>query len=123
MEKRVYEAGEKVTLYMNLYKAGWFHRKGKPGTVDIHPGDFYPNRGKAVAEIDRPELYLGTIPFEYEVPEDSLLVVNDENSVAIPLSVSRRRHVAEMKAKGVDILKDFANAELAAMLARQAEYA
>lgn len=101
--KNIYVAGETVTLYMNLYRAGWFHRANKPGTIDIHPGDFYTDYTKAVSEIDRPELYMGTIPFEYTVPEDTILKVNAADAVAIPLAVSRREHMKKMLEKGVDI--------------------
>lgn len=118
--KTVYHTGETVTLYMNLYQAGWFHRKGKPGTVDVHPGDFYVDRAKAVAEIDRPELCCGTVAFDYTVPAGHELVVNPEDSVAIPLSVTRRQHMLAEKAKGHDIMAEMAHAETATLMTRLA---
>jgi hypothetical protein len=118
MENIAYEAGQHVRLYMNLYKAGWFHRLGKPGTVDLHPGDFYLSAEKAQADVDRPELYVGTVGFDFIVPEGMMLVENAADSEPVPLSVSRRRHVVEMKAKGIDITKEFANAEVAAAMSK-----
>lgn len=78
-----------MQLWMNIYRSGWFHRQGKPFTVDRHAGDFYATREDALKEIDPPSHYIATIPFDYDEPDDELQP-NDAASTPIPLSVSRR---------------------------------
>lgn len=50
------------TVYINLYKQGYYHRAGKPSTVNIHPGDMYASREAAIADIDTDAPYVGTVP-------------------------------------------------------------
>lgn len=79
------------TLWMNVYRAGWFHRAGKPRNVDLHAGDFYVSRDAAVVDIDPPTHYLATVPFEYFGPVQH---ANPDDSVPTPLAYSRRMDAA-----------------------------
>lgn len=79
------------TLYMNLYRAGYFHREGKPGCVDIHPGDCYATREEAEADVEPRSHYVATVPFDYTGP---LVRPNPADSIPTPLSASRRMHAA-----------------------------
>ena len=77
------------TCYMNIYRSGWFHREGKPNTLDRHAGDLYDSREQALADIDPPSHYIATVPVQWEDPED--IVANPAASVPVALSVSRKR--------------------------------
>lgn len=79
----------KRTSWMNIYKSGYFHRKGKPDTLDVHAGDFYDSYEQAIKEIDPPSHYVATVPFEWEDVEG--ITVNPSDSVALPLSATRKR--------------------------------
>jgi hypothetical protein len=81
-------AFEKV-MWMNVYRSGWFHRKGKPGTVDRHAGDFYESREAAVRDIEPASHYIATVPFMYVDPED--VRENAMDSAPESLSVSRKK--------------------------------
>lgn len=87
------------TLWMNVYRAGWFHRAGKPFNVDIHAGDFYTSREAAQADVDPPSHYLGTVPFEFSGP---VWHANPADSIPTSLAASRRMHaaIAEAQAAG-----------------------
>lgn len=37
--------------YANVYRSGYFHRKGKPNMYDRHFGDIYPDREAALADL------------------------------------------------------------------------
>lgn len=78
-------------LWMNVYRAGWFHRAGKANNVDIHAGDFYVTREQAVADIDPPSHYIATVPFAFTGPVQR---ANPVDSIPTPLSASRRMHAA-----------------------------
>jgi len=75
------------TLWVNLYRAGWFHRLGKAGNCDVHAGDCYLSEQDARAAIDPPSHYLGTVSFQWE---GEPFVANPPDSVPVPLSVSRK---------------------------------
>lgn len=53
-----------MRLWVNLYRQGWYHRAGKPGTMNIHPGDMYATFDKAIADIDPDAPYVGTVPVD-----------------------------------------------------------
>lgn len=76
------------TVYMNIYKSGWFHRAGKPLTLDRHAGDLYDSYAQAIADIEPASHYIATVPVVYEDVED--IKANPADSVPIPLNVSRR---------------------------------
>lgn len=73
-------------VYVNLYKQGFYHRAGKPSTLSIHPGDMYPSREAAVADINLDAPYVGTVPVMLgNIP----FFVYGENSAPTPLRESR----------------------------------
>lgn len=84
------------TLWMNLYRAGYFHREGKPGCVDIHPGDCYETREEAEADVEPRSHYLATVPFTWFGPA---VHANPADSIPTPLSASRRMHAAIEEAR------------------------
>lgn len=49
-----------TVAYINLYKQGFYHRAGKPGTMEVHPGDMYASREAAIADINHDAPYVGT---------------------------------------------------------------
>lgn len=73
--------------YMNLYRQGWYHRAGKPGTLSIHPGDMYPTRSLALADIDHAAPYIGTV--EVNLGDQDFLVY-PSRSEPTPLRESRK---------------------------------
>ena len=79
--------------WMNVYKSGWFHREGKPLTLDRHAGDFYETREQAIKDIEPASHYIATVPFIYDEPDEDLRA-NPADSVPTPLSVSRKRFAA-----------------------------
>lgn len=76
--------------YLNVYQSGYYHRKGKPGQYNCHPGDLYPTREAAVADVDpdAAHLYMGT--YFVAIPVSVLGNCNPSDSVPTPLSVTRR---------------------------------
>lgn len=77
-----------TTVYMNLYKQGWYHRAGKPRTLSIHPGDLYETRAAAVADIDPAAPYVGTVAVELgSIP----FVAYEDWSIPVPLYATRKR--------------------------------
>jgi hypothetical protein len=75
------------TLWMNVYRAGWFHRADKPVTLNIHAGDFYASKDTALAAIDPPAAYVATVPFTYTGP---IQRENAPDSIPQPISATRR---------------------------------
>lgn len=77
--------------FINVYKSGYYHRMGKPNQFNCHPGDLYPTHAAAFADVDpaAAHLFLGT--FFVAIPWDVLGQVNAEDSVPVPLSVSKRQ--------------------------------
>jgi hypothetical protein len=92
--------GHVKTFWMNIYRAGHFHRAGKPTCVDRHAGDFYETREAAMAEISPRSHYITTVPFTYVDSED--VRANAADSVPTPLSVSRAmsRAIEEARVAG-----------------------
>lgn len=80
-------------IFINLYRSGWFHRVGKPNTLDRHAGDCYTSRALALADIEPRSHYVATVAVLYRDP-DGKLKCNRADSKPVPLSVSRRREVA-----------------------------
>lgn len=82
------------TGFMNIYRSGHFHRKGKPGMFDRHGGDLYPTREAALADIDR-SLSAGYVATTdaivwYEAVQQQ---ANPPSSVPVPMSQTRIRAV------------------------------
>src|SRR5690606_19357407 len=77
--------------FVNIYRAGWFHREGKPGNMDRHTGDIYETYDQAVADIDPPSHYIATVGISWADVED--VRANPLDSEPVPLSVSRKRYL------------------------------
>ncbi len=82
-----------VKGFINIYRAGWFHREGKPGNIDRHAGDIYLDYEEALKNIDPPSHYIATVPVEWE--DEEVLAVNPADSIPTPLGVSRKAHAAQ----------------------------
>lgn len=79
-----------VTAFMNVYRNGHFHRRGKPHMFDRHGGDLYPTREAAYADRDQSESagYVATVgPISWPEPVD--IRPNGPDSKPIPLSLTR----------------------------------
>lgn len=78
----------RVTGWVNIYRAGYYHRAGKPNSYDRHPGDLYPTRRAALDDIEPAHLYVATVPvswFENFQPH-----TNAADSKPVPVASSRR---------------------------------
>jgi len=78
----------KCNGWMNIYRSGHFHRAGKPCMFDRHPGDLYPTEEAARADIEPLELYIDTVPVEWNDPEK--VQANPPDSQPIPLWKTRK---------------------------------
>lgn len=86
------EPGERLRSgWCNLYLQGWYHRAGKAGTMTLHPGDLYPTKEAALADIDPEAPYIATafVQWEHNVL-DAEPMVFPEGCKPVPLSESRR---------------------------------
>ena len=99
----------KKTGFMNIYRSGVFHRIGKPCTYDRHPGDFYGTREEALKYIEPASAYIGTVPVEWDDPED--IQVNPHDSIPLPLF--RTRHLFERDPHPAQLARERASAERA----------
>jgi hypothetical protein len=79
--------------FCNVYRAGWFHRAGKPLAFDRHAGDLYPTRESAVADISPASHYVDTVPVSWMEP--GAVLANPAHSEPIPLSLTRRLALPE----------------------------
>lgn len=77
----------KQTLYINLYRAGWWHKQGKPNTTNLHAGDVYTTEALALENADPDKGYVTTAPFEVDFP--GAVLANGPQSVPMSLSISR----------------------------------
>lgn len=75
------------TMWINIYRSGYFHRKGKPDTVDRHAGDMYESKELALANIQPMSAYVDTVQVTYVDDED--VHANPSDSVPTPLSATR----------------------------------
>lgn len=75
--------------FVNIYRSGYFHRMGKAGAYDRHPGDIYESYGDACADIDLEAGYIDTVGISWVDPED--VKANPATSTPVPLSKTRRR--------------------------------
>lgn len=74
--------------WMNLYAQGWYHRAGKPGTLNLHPGDLYPSEEAARADIDTEAPYLGTVAVTLP---DNVVGVDSYGPESKPIALSHSR--------------------------------
>jgi hypothetical protein len=74
--------------WINIYRSGIFHRIGKPGAFDRHPGDIYPTEEAAIQDIEPRSHYITTVPVEWS--EEGCVECNPPTSKPTPLSVTRR---------------------------------
>lgn len=77
------------TLWMNVYRAGYFHRANKPGCLDMHAGDFYTSEASARAQASPMSHYIGTVSFQWVGP---LQHENPPDARPVPLHVTRAFH-------------------------------
>lgn len=75
-----------VTGFMNLYQSGFYHRRGKPGDINVHGGDVYLTRKAALASIAGAG-YMATIQIQYVGHEYPL--ANPPESEPTKLSITR----------------------------------
>lgn len=68
--------------WINIYKAGYWHKPGKVDAFDRHAGDIYPSKEAAHEHIERPDLYVDTVLVEWTDPE-GMPQPNKETRVAI----------------------------------------
>jgi hypothetical protein len=84
------------TGFLNIYRSGWFHREGKPGMFDRHPGDIYGTEAAALADIEPKSHYIATVPVSWEDPQD--VKINAADSTPVPINVSRKQFAYEQAA-------------------------
>ena len=82
--------------WVNLYRAGYWHRRGKPGVTDVHAGDLYATEEAARRDVEHDKMYLGT--YEVRIPAyvadmNPAFRVNSEDSEPIPLSRTRGEYL------------------------------
>lgn len=80
-----------MVLWMNLYRQGWYHRAGKPGTMNVHPGDLYPSEAAAKADIDHLAPYIDTVSFEVPAGLVPSLAVYPQESEPTGLAKTREQ--------------------------------
>lgn len=85
----------RVVGWQNIYRSGYYHRCGKPTMFDRHPGDLYPTRAAAEADVDPAARHLYVATTKVVWYEESEPHVNSETSVPVPLSESRRKLARE----------------------------
>lgn len=81
-------------LYMNVYRAGFYHRQGKPGHTNLHAGDFFTSRMAALNAIVPDVGYIDTVAFDMPVLAGCTVTENPPDSVPTPLSVTRDNPLA-----------------------------
>lgn len=83
-------------LWMNVYRAGYFHCQGKAGHTNIHAGDFFTSEELAKVNVTPGAGYIGTVSFDMPVPPGTVVLSNPEGSVADPLRLTRENPMALM---------------------------
>jgi hypothetical protein len=69
------------TVWLNVYRSGYYHRAGKPTATNLHGGDLYVSYADATAAIQHDRGYITTVSFQMPVPADTHIYRNPENSV------------------------------------------
>lgn len=75
--------------YINLYESGYYHRKGKPGTLDVYAADVYGSYRDALEHAEKTRGYIGTIPIVWL--DHSERPANAGDSQPIPLRETRNQ--------------------------------
>lgn len=83
----------RVVGFQNIYRSGYYHRCGKPGMYDRHPGDLYPTRSAALDDIEPMALYVSTVKVVWY--EEKQPHVNCATSTPVPIAQSRRQLAKE----------------------------
>jgi hypothetical protein len=86
-------AKAKRISYMNIYEQGYYHRTGKPGTLNAHPGDLYDSYAAAKADVDPDAPYIATVGFEWDAPAN--IAVYGPDSVPVSLGITRKAFIAK----------------------------
>jgi hypothetical protein len=81
----------RIVGWQNIYRSGHFHRCGKPGMFDRHPGDLYASRAAAMADVDQAAKHLYVATTRVVWYEDKQPHVNCATSVPVPLATTRRK--------------------------------
>lgn len=71
-------------IYINLYRSGYFHRKGKPHTLNMHGGDCYATEADAKRAIFPQSHYVATVPIMVAADVE-LFEPNSVNSIPQPI--------------------------------------
>lgn len=77
--------------WINLYATGWYHRVGKKGTMNAHPGDMYETEEAARKDIDPNAPYLATVACM--VPNEVVGLGTYQEDDPLALSTSRNWHL------------------------------
>lgn len=86
----------KRTSWMNIYAQGYYHRTGKPNTLNAHPGDLYDTEKEAKEDIDPDAPYITTVGFEWDAPEG--IEAYPKDSTPVSLSVTRKQFAQKLAA-------------------------
>src|ERR1700728_3099970 len=94
--------------YINVYRNGYYHRRGKPNAFDRHVGDIYPSLQSALGEIVPGSHYIGTAEITWN--EESLPHTNPTESVAAPVKDANQKEqlnhkTGETNGKETDTIK------------------
>lgn len=65
---------ERVSGWLNIYRSGFYHKPGKSGAYDRHPGDIYASEQAARDDIHPRSHYIDTVPVAWR--EDCVPAVN-----------------------------------------------
>ena len=76
-------------LWINIYRAGHYHRQGKPGHANIHGGDLFTTEALAKEHAERAHGYVATVSVDMPVPEGCTVLVNAEGTEPTPLRETR----------------------------------
>lgn len=81
-------------LYMNVYRAGYYHRQGKPGHCNLHAGDFFTDEMQALRCAQPENGYIETVGFDMPVPTGCVILSNPEGCEPTPLHQTRDNPLA-----------------------------
>ena len=65
--------------YINVYRNGYYHRRGKPNAFDRQVGDIYPSLESALGEIAPGSRYIGTAEITWQ--EEATPSINPPESM------------------------------------------
>ena len=67
-------------LWINIYRAGHYHRQGKPDHCNIHGGDLFTTESLALENVERGAGYVATVSLDMPVPDGCVVLTNPEGS-------------------------------------------